>query len=232
MSERWRIEPEYAMKVDRSLGLLGVLLEPTTVVTKAWEQVAGGRPACLLGAAQRCSSPAPGRSVCWRRWSASSTGSRSTSSIASNRAPSPSSFAPWGRPITPARVADVGFEPDVIVECTGVGQVIADCGQRRRRRRHRLPHGRRHRRPDRRPLHRRRRRDDGAPEQRHRRQRQRQQAALVQGGAGAGARGSRRGWRGCITRRETPEAFMHALAAPAGRHQGRHPVRRGVIGTE
>src|SRR5499427_8268352 len=39
MSEQWRIEPEYAMKVDRTLGLLGVLLEPTTVVTKAWEQV-------------------------------------------------------------------------------------------------------------------------------------------------------------------------------------------------
>jgi len=35
MSERWRIEPEYAMKVDSSLGLLGVLLEPTTVVSKA-----------------------------------------------------------------------------------------------------------------------------------------------------------------------------------------------------
>ena len=30
MSERWRIESEYAMKVDSSLGLLGVLLEPTT----------------------------------------------------------------------------------------------------------------------------------------------------------------------------------------------------------
>ena len=39
MSERWRIEPEYVMKIDRSLGLLGVLLEPTTVVAKAWEQV-------------------------------------------------------------------------------------------------------------------------------------------------------------------------------------------------
>ncbi len=39
MSERWRIEPEYAIKIDPSLGLLGVLLEPTTVVTKAWEQV-------------------------------------------------------------------------------------------------------------------------------------------------------------------------------------------------
>jgi glucose 1-dehydrogenase len=32
MSERWRVEPEYAVKVDPSLGLLGVLLEPTTVV--------------------------------------------------------------------------------------------------------------------------------------------------------------------------------------------------------
>ena len=40
MSERWRVEPEYVVKVDRSLGLLGVLLEPTTVVAKAWEQVA------------------------------------------------------------------------------------------------------------------------------------------------------------------------------------------------
>jgi len=35
MSERWRIEPEYAVKVDRSLDLLGVLLEPMTVVAKA-----------------------------------------------------------------------------------------------------------------------------------------------------------------------------------------------------
>ena len=27
MSERWRIEPEYAIKVDPSLGILAVLLE-------------------------------------------------------------------------------------------------------------------------------------------------------------------------------------------------------------
>ena len=39
MSERWRIEPEYAIKVDPSLGILGVLLEPMTVITKALEQV-------------------------------------------------------------------------------------------------------------------------------------------------------------------------------------------------
>jgi threonine dehydrogenase-like Zn-dependent dehydrogenase len=39
MSERWRIEPEYAIKIDPTLGILGVLLEPTTVVTKALEQI-------------------------------------------------------------------------------------------------------------------------------------------------------------------------------------------------
>ena len=39
MSERWRTEPEYAIKVDPSLGILGVLLEPMTVITKALEQV-------------------------------------------------------------------------------------------------------------------------------------------------------------------------------------------------
>jgi glucose 1-dehydrogenase len=40
MADVWRIEPEYAVKLDRDLGVLGVLLEPTTVVVKAWEHVA------------------------------------------------------------------------------------------------------------------------------------------------------------------------------------------------
>jgi threonine dehydrogenase-like Zn-dependent dehydrogenase len=38
-SERWRIEPEFAVKVAPELGELGVLLEPASVVAKAWEQV-------------------------------------------------------------------------------------------------------------------------------------------------------------------------------------------------
>jgi glucose 1-dehydrogenase len=40
MAERWRIEPEYVVRVDKDLGMLGVLLEPTTVVAKAWQQIA------------------------------------------------------------------------------------------------------------------------------------------------------------------------------------------------
>ncbi len=38
-SERYRITTDFAVKVDPALGLLGVLLEPTSVVAKAWEQV-------------------------------------------------------------------------------------------------------------------------------------------------------------------------------------------------
>ena len=38
-SERFRIEPEFAVRVDPALGLLGVLLEPASVLAKAWEQI-------------------------------------------------------------------------------------------------------------------------------------------------------------------------------------------------
>jgi threonine dehydrogenase-like Zn-dependent dehydrogenase len=38
-SERYRIHPEYAVRVDAELDRVGVLLEPTTVVAKAWEHI-------------------------------------------------------------------------------------------------------------------------------------------------------------------------------------------------
>jgi glucose 1-dehydrogenase len=44
-SEQYRIHPDFAVKVDPRLGAHGVLIEPTSVVAKAWEQVdrIGGR---------------------------------------------------------------------------------------------------------------------------------------------------------------------------------------------
>jgi hypothetical protein len=100
MSERWRIEPEYTMKVDRSLGLLGVLLEPTTVVTKAWEQVQAVGQRAFWEPSNVLVTGA-GLSACWRRWSVGSTAWTCTCWTAPCRAPSPSSFAPWGRRTTP-----------------------------------------------------------------------------------------------------------------------------------
>ncbi len=38
-SERWRIEPEFAVRMDPALGDLAVLTEPATILAKAWEHV-------------------------------------------------------------------------------------------------------------------------------------------------------------------------------------------------
>ena len=38
-SERYRIEPKFAVKVDPKLGRHGVLLEPASVLAKAWDQI-------------------------------------------------------------------------------------------------------------------------------------------------------------------------------------------------
>src|SRR4051794_2868783 len=126
MSERWRIEPEYAMKVDRSLGLLGVLLEPTTVVAKAWEQIG-----------------AVGHRAFWQPRNVLVTGAGPIGLLAAlvcrqhgldvhvlDRVESgakPDLVRALGATYHSGRATDVGFRPDVIVECTGVGQVIGDC---------------------------------------------------------------------------------------------------------
>ena len=125
MSERWRIEPEYAMKVDPSLGVLGVLLEPTTVVTKAWEAVV-----------------AVGQRAFWEPRTILVTGAGPIGLLAAliakqhgmevhvlDRAQAgvkPELVRALEATYHPGKVADVGFAPDVIVECTGVSQVISD----------------------------------------------------------------------------------------------------------
>jgi glucose 1-dehydrogenase len=126
MSERWRTEPEYAVKIDPSLGLLGVLLEPTTVVAKAWEQVTavgqraffeprtvlvtGAGPIGLLGALV-----------------ARQHGLQVHVLDRVETGPKPRLVRELGATYHTGRVTDVGFEPDIIIECTGVGQVILDA---------------------------------------------------------------------------------------------------------
>jgi threonine dehydrogenase-like Zn-dependent dehydrogenase len=38
-SERWTVESAYAVKLDDSLESVGMLMEPTTIVAKAWDQI-------------------------------------------------------------------------------------------------------------------------------------------------------------------------------------------------
>src|SRR5215831_18202492 len=54
-AEYFRIEPEFAVKIDPTLGLLGVLLEPASILAKAWDHTErigqrawGWRPKVLL----------------------------------------------------------------------------------------------------------------------------------------------------------------------------------------
>ena len=128
MSERWRIEPEYAIKVDPSLGILGVLLEPTTVVTKAWAHVIS-----------------IGVRAFWEPRNVLVTGAGPIGLLAAmigrqrgldvhvlDRAvsgPKPDLVRALGATYHSGTVAGVGFEPDIIIECTGVGQVIAESYQ-------------------------------------------------------------------------------------------------------
>jgi len=37
--ERWRADPDGLVRIDAGLADVGVLLEPTTIVAKAWEQI-------------------------------------------------------------------------------------------------------------------------------------------------------------------------------------------------
>jgi threonine dehydrogenase-like Zn-dependent dehydrogenase len=126
MSERWRIEPAYAMKIDASLGLLGVLLEPTTVVAKAWEQVS-----------------AVGQRAFWEPRTVLVTGAGPIGLLAAllgrqrgldvhvldrvQSGPKPDLVRALGATYHTGGARECGFEPDVIIECTGVGQVIADA---------------------------------------------------------------------------------------------------------
>jgi glucose 1-dehydrogenase len=125
MSERWRIEPEYAIKIDPSLGILGVLLEPSTVVTKAWEHIL-----------------AVGRRAFWEPKTVLVTGAGPIGLLGAligkqlgmevhvlartKTGPQPELVRALGAIYHSCSVTDVGFEPDVIMECTGVGQIISE----------------------------------------------------------------------------------------------------------
>jgi threonine dehydrogenase-like Zn-dependent dehydrogenase len=125
MSERWRIEPEYAIKIDPTLGILGVLLEPTTVVTKAWEH------ALVVG-----------RRAFWEPRTMLVTGAGPIGLLAAllgvqrgfdvhvldrvQSGPKPELVRALGAAYHSHGVADIGFAPDVVLECTGVGEVISE----------------------------------------------------------------------------------------------------------
>ncbi|HLG66455.1 MAG TPA: glucose 1-dehydrogenase [Acidimicrobiales bacterium] len=126
LSERYRIEPQYVVKVDPGLGLLGVLLEPASVVAKAWEQVdlVGGR-------------------AHWEPRTAVVTGAGPIGQLAAllgvrrglevhvidqmESGVKPDLVAALGARYHTGTIAEACPDPDVVVECTGVASLVLDA---------------------------------------------------------------------------------------------------------
>lgn len=125
-SERYRIEPAFTVKVDPALGDLGVLLEPTSVVAKAWDHIE------RIGA----------RSAAWSPHNVVICGAGPIGLLAAllgvqkghavhvvdrvSDGPKPQLVADLGATYHSDPVATVAGMADVVIECTGVPQVVVD----------------------------------------------------------------------------------------------------------
>jgi glucose 1-dehydrogenase len=125
-AERFRIDPSFAVKVDAGLGLLAVLLEPASIVAKAWDHVERiGR-----------------RSRSWAARNVLVTGAGPIGLIAalmgkqrgldvhmfdrSRQGPKPKLAGMLGAAYHVGDVGKVvaGLQPDIVMECTGAPQVV------------------------------------------------------------------------------------------------------------
>jgi threonine dehydrogenase-like Zn-dependent dehydrogenase len=128
-SERFRVDPAFAVRLDPVLGACGVLLEPASVVAKAWEHVEH-----------------VGRRARWEPRSVLVTGAGPIGLLAAllgsqrgldvhvlDRTESgakPRLTRELGATYHTGAVSDLGFAPDVVIECTGAAQVVMDVMSR------------------------------------------------------------------------------------------------------
>jgi threonine dehydrogenase-like Zn-dependent dehydrogenase len=123
-AEQFRLEPDFTIPIDPSLGHLGVLMEPTSIVAKAWEQV------------QRIG----GRSTYWRPRVALVTGAGPVGLLAAmigkqlgyelhvldrrDEGLKPELVRALGATYHAGDVGDL--EADIVIECTGASSVVLD----------------------------------------------------------------------------------------------------------
>jgi threonine dehydrogenase-like Zn-dependent dehydrogenase len=126
-SEFFRVEPEFLVKLDPSLGLNGVLVEPTSIVAKAWDHTERiGR-----------------RSRVWAPKSLLVTGAGPIGLLAAmigvqrgmdvhvldhnDRGPKRQIVRGLGATFHVGELADLAImQPDILMECTGVPAVVRD----------------------------------------------------------------------------------------------------------
>jgi threonine dehydrogenase-like Zn-dependent dehydrogenase len=126
-SERFRIEPEFAVRVDPALGLLSVLMEPASVLAKAWEKIEQiGR-----------------RNARWEPKKVLVTGAGPIGLIAAlmgvrrglevhvldrvTEGPKPGLVLDLGATYHAGKLDESCDRPDVVLECTAAGGVVVDA---------------------------------------------------------------------------------------------------------
>ncbi|MEV0157336.1 glucose 1-dehydrogenase [Micromonospora sp. NPDC050686] len=124
--DRWRLQPKFAVGLDPVLAPVGMLLEPASVVAKAWDHIEriGGRaewqpqlvlvtgagPIGLLAAL-----------LAVQRGLAVHVLDRNTTG------PKPDLVRALGATYHTGTVGELDFEPDIVVECTGAPVVVLDA---------------------------------------------------------------------------------------------------------
>jgi glucose 1-dehydrogenase len=127
-SERYRIRPEFAVPVAPHLGRVGVLLEPASVLAKAWEHV------------ERI-----GKRAVWEPRRVLVTGAGPIGLLAAligvqrglhvdvldrlTTGPKPGLVRDLGADYHTDSVEELARGADVVIECTGVGQLVFDAMQ-------------------------------------------------------------------------------------------------------
>ena len=128
--QRWRIEPDFAVRVDPALADCGVLLEPTSVRRQGVGPHRTHRRAGAVGAGRRVLVTGAGPVGLLAALLGVQRGlDTHVFDRVAERRRSPTWYAGWAPPTTPARCATPACRPDVVLECTG-----ADCRDRRRAR--------------------------------------------------------------------------------------------------
>jgi len=120
------LDPAFAVRVPDSLGELAVLVEPTSVVAKAWEQIEriGGRSAWAPANVLVTGAGPIGllaALLARQRGLATRVLDRVTDG------PKPELVADLGARYDTGPVAGQGVAPDVVIECTGAGTVVLDA---------------------------------------------------------------------------------------------------------
>ena len=129
---RWRVSPRFAVQVPDRLGDLGVLTEPGSVVAKAWEQIDG----------LALRAPRPGSRV----RVALITGAGPIGMLAAllgrqrgyqvhvfdrvTAGPKPALVAALGATYHHGPAGALDLCPDVVLECTGAGELVVELAGR------------------------------------------------------------------------------------------------------